>query len=347
MMTVHSDYDDALLYLSIVIIARNEGNNIARSIESVLKAVEKWPRTEILLVDSASTDGTVEIAKRYPISIVRIPSSWFLSVAAGRHIGMHNTHGELVLHLDGDMELDQEWIDRSVPYALTHPEVAVVGGFRRDIFISNGQIIGEEDVRHDSLGRILEVNSVCGVMLCRRSALQHVGGFQPFIRGEEDIDLCMDLRYAGYKIIRLPYLTCRHYCIHDKSFSGIIRRVKLNMWLGFGQVLRYHLGTPLFWNYLRLNLALVLYSFGILLSICTVFLIFVTKNNIYLGCYLVLILGLLVVLSIKKRSLNKALLSVFTQTMIAYSALRGFFMRPHTSEEYPTDVEIVQVSPIL
>ena len=64
--------------LSIVIIARNEARNIARAIESVLRAVENWPDTEILLVDSASTDETVEIARRYPINIVRLhPPSFF------------------------------------------------------------------------------------------------------------------------------------------------------------------------------------------------------------------------------------------------------------------------------
>src|SRR5512140_2199186 len=123
--------------LSIVIIARNEAANIARTIESVLRAAARWPDAEILLVDSASTDGTVEIARRYPISIVRLDPSWFLSVAAGRHIGMLQTHGDLVLHVDGDMQLDPEWVNRSVSYALEHPDVAGVGGYWRNVYMKD------------------------------------------------------------------------------------------------------------------------------------------------------------------------------------------------------------------
>jgi glycosyltransferase involved in cell wall biosynthesis len=79
--------------ISVVIISRNEAKNITRAIESVLKAVEHWPQTEILLVDSASTDETVEIAKHYPINIVRLKPSWFLSPPAGRLIGLYHTRG--------------------------------------------------------------------------------------------------------------------------------------------------------------------------------------------------------------------------------------------------------------
>src|SRR5512140_1055596 len=131
--------------LSIVIIARNEAANIARTIESVLRAAARWPDAEILLVDSASTDETVEIARRYPINIVRLDPSWFLSVAAGRHIGMHYTRGELILHMDGDMELDSEWVERSVLYMLAHPQVAAVGGYYRNVYVRDGKIVNEED----------------------------------------------------------------------------------------------------------------------------------------------------------------------------------------------------------
>lgn len=329
--------------LSVVIIARNEEKNIARAIESVLQAVEHWPRTEILLVDSASTDTTVEIAQRYPINIVRLDPSWFLSVAAGRHIGMVYSRGELTLHMDGDMELDPNWVDRSVSYALEHPDVAVVGGYWRNVYMHDGKAIGEEDQRHDPQDRVLEVDSVCGVMLCRRSAVLQVGGFQPFIKGEEDVELCMSLRLAGYKVIRLPYLACRHYCIPDKSLAGSLRRLRLNMWLGYGQVPRYHLGTSLFWRYLKLNSSLLVYSLGVLISFVTLVFTVLSKNVYYFGSWMLIVVMAILLVSIKKHSLRKALMSLLIHTLITCSALRGFMMAPRSATEYPTNAEIVQV----
>ena len=50
--------------ISIVVIGRNEEENIARCLESCLAC--NWDNKEIIYCDSESTDGTVEIAKRYP-----------------------------------------------------------------------------------------------------------------------------------------------------------------------------------------------------------------------------------------------------------------------------------------
>jgi glycosyltransferase involved in cell wall biosynthesis len=333
----------APLELSVVLIARNEARNIARAIESVLRATTPWPQSEILLVDSASTDETVEIARRYPISIVRLPSSWFLSVAAGRHIGMHYTHGELVLHMDGDMEMDPLWVSRAMAYALEHPAAAAIGGYWRDVYTTAEHTVIEKDQMRDPLGQVREEPFVNGVMLCRRSAIQKAGGFQPYIRGEEDVDLCLALRNAGYKVVRLPYLASRHFCIPHNSVAGSLRRVRLNLWLGFGQVPRRLWGTPLFWSYLRLRITAVIFLLsGLALPVCLL-LSLLTRNMGFAAGWMILALGLFVAYVIKKRSLRGALAGLFSHVLISYSAVRGFLTPPRSPAEYPTDAEIIQL----
>jgi glycosyltransferase involved in cell wall biosynthesis len=329
--------------LSIIIIARNEASNIARAIKSALLAIQHLPRGEVLLVDSASTDETVEIAKQYPIDIVRLDPLWFLSVAAGRHIGMHYTRGELVLHMDGDMELDPEWVNQSMSFILERPQVAAVGGYWRNTYMRDGQITGEEDQNRDPQGRVLEVQYVGGASLYRRSAIERVGGFQPFIRGEEDVELCMRLRHAGYKVVRLPYLMSRHYCIPLKSWAGNIRRLRLNLWLGHGQVPRYHWKTGLFWTYLKERGTFVVYFIAMLISLITLLLTLFSRNVIFFGGWLLIVGVFLLVFWVKKRSLRKTLLSCLLQTFVAYSAVRGFLMTPRSPAEYPVDAEIVQL----
>jgi len=329
--------------LSIVIIARNEAANIARAIESVLRAVEYWPQPEILLVDSASTDGTVEIAKRYPISIVRLDAKWFLSASAGRYIGMLYARGDLIMYMDGDMALEAGWLERAVPFILEHPELAGVAGYRRDINVHDGRIIGEQDYGRDPAGRFIEVPYFAGAALYRRSALEQVGGFNPYIISDEEPELCVRLRDAGYKLMSLPRLMCRNYTLPVKSWGYFVRRFRTNLWLGGGQVLRYHLRTGLLWTYLKERGTYVVYLIGVLISMITLLLTLLSGNLVFFGSWMLVVGAFLVVYWMKKRSLRRTWLSVAHQTFAAYGAVRGFWIRPRSPKEYPTDAEIVQV----
>lgn len=329
--------------LSIVIIARNEAENVARAIESVLREVEHWPQTEILLVDSASTDETVEIARQYPISIVCLDPSWFLSASAGRYIGMHYTRGDLILYLDGDMELVTGWMDQAVPFILAHPELAGVSGYLRDVHPHDGQINSEQDLWRDSDGHPAEVRDFGGAALYRRSALKQVGGFNPYLISEEEPELCMRLRYAGYNLIHLPFLMGRHYCIPQKSLAGQLRRARLNYFSGLGQVPRYHLGTRLFWIYLKERGSFVVFLAAVLISMITLLLTTFLRDIVFFGTWLLIVSGVLSVFLIKKRSLRKTCLSLLLHALVAYNAVRGLLMTPRFPEEYPTDAEVVQV----
>jgi glycosyltransferase involved in cell wall biosynthesis len=330
--------------LSIVIIARNEAKNIARGIESVLKAVRHHPNAEILLVDSASDDATVEIARQYPISIMRLPADWFLSVGAGRLIGMQYTLGELVLHMDGDMELDLDWVDRSVAYMRQQVDAGAVGGYYRNIFIIDGQIIGEQDVHHEPGDRIQEVRYVGGAALYRRSAIEAMGGFQPYIRGEEGVYMSLGIRHAGYKVVQLPYLMSKHYCVPPQSMEYSRRRLSLNMWLGFGQVPRYYLGTRLFWTYLNERGSFMIYLLGVAMTLVTLLATIFSKKGAVFGGWMLIQVIFLSVFIIRKRSLRKILASLYAHTGIAVSAVRGFLIRPRSAAEYPLNAEVVQVA---
>jgi glycosyltransferase involved in cell wall biosynthesis len=338
---VFAPYNSNLV--SIVIIARNEAQNIARAIESVLVASKFQSPVEVLLVDSASTDNTIKIARQYPINIVRLDPSWFLSVPAGRHIGMLYTHGELVLHMDGDMQLDPDWVNRSVSYLLDHPDVGAVGGYYKNIYMHNGTITGEQDIHRDPFDQVKEVRYVGGAALYRRSAINAMGGFQPYIRGEEGVYMSMGIRNVGYKIIQLPYLMSYHYCVPPQSLAYSIRRLQLDMWLGFGQLPRYYWGTSMFWTYLKERGAYVVYLSGILILVLSFFTSILSRNLVYFVTWIAITMLFLMVYVIKKRSLIKTLISLVAQTGIAVSAVRGFMIKPRYSKDYPSNPEIVRI----
>ncbi|MDO9087611.1 MAG: glycosyltransferase [Anaerolineaceae bacterium] len=331
------------LNLSVVIITHNEAQNISRTIESVLNAVENYPNTEIIMVDSASSDETVEIAKGYPINILRLKPSWFLSAASGRHIGTIHSKGDLIFFLDGDMELDPYWLNNAIPFAQEHPQVAAIGGYRRDVHMKNGRIINEVDWGKNSQGCVLEVKYVGGAMLCRRSAIHQVGGFQPFLKSEEEVDLCMRLRFSDFKIVNLPHLVCRHYCIPVDSLEGNLRRFKLNLWFGYGQVTRYYLGTPMLWNYVNERGTFIAPLIFLSLLIIIVIISLVSNNYTLIGIWIFICVVTLISFAIKKHSFRKALVSCLTRILVTFGAIRGFMMVPKLKQDYPIDPDFIKI----
>lgn len=89
--------------LSVSIIAKNEEANIARCLESVKFA------DEIVVLDSGSTDKTVEIAKRYTNKVYE--TDW-QGYGVQKQRALEKTTGDWVLNLDADesisFELQQE-----------------------------------------------------------------------------------------------------------------------------------------------------------------------------------------------------------------------------------------------
>ncbi len=101
--------------ISFIIIGKNEEKNIARCIDSVYnawnycKSRNRFFDFEIVYVDSDSTDKTVEIANSYKeVRSFKIigPSN----AANGRNIGALEAKGKWLFFLDGDMQLNAEFL---------------------------------------------------------------------------------------------------------------------------------------------------------------------------------------------------------------------------------------------
>ncbi len=91
-------------YLAIVIPVWNREHEIVRSIDSVARQIGDRP-VEIVVVDNASTDGTVrvigELTRRYPfVSLVELPCH--NNAATARNAGLRMTSGEYVWFIDSD-----------------------------------------------------------------------------------------------------------------------------------------------------------------------------------------------------------------------------------------------------
>ncbi len=85
--------------IALVMIVRDEEDNLAACLESVRGAVD-----EIVIVDTGSTDRTVETAGRYTGRVYRFP--WRDDFAAARNYAIGKAASEWILSLDADERLD-------------------------------------------------------------------------------------------------------------------------------------------------------------------------------------------------------------------------------------------------
>ena len=91
---------DLVRDMTALVLTFNEAPNIKRTLEAV-----KWAQ-RILVVDSGSTDATLDIVARYPQA--RVVTRPFDTFANQCNFGLSQISSEWVLSLDADYELSQE-----------------------------------------------------------------------------------------------------------------------------------------------------------------------------------------------------------------------------------------------
>jgi rhamnosyltransferase len=88
------------LSASILILCKNEAANMEPCLEAVFGPKGAGP-FEVMVVDSGSTDGRVEIARRYPVRIEQIPAEAFHH-AHTRNFAATLAQGEFTVYLAAD-----------------------------------------------------------------------------------------------------------------------------------------------------------------------------------------------------------------------------------------------------
>jgi len=197
----------------------------------------------VVLVDSDSDDDTTEVAAQFPIEIYRyrcMPRS----AAAGRRIGTALLTCRYVLFLDGDSVLDPAWLPPALALLEADAGLGVVYGRRRAAHEGVAADYVETDADTDEI-------RLGGNALYRRAALDAAGGFNPWLRAEEEGELLARLRAVGFTARATPALMITHHATPRDTVSGQWRRVARGMSIGAGQVLRAALADGLVGAHLR------------------------------------------------------------------------------------------------
>ena len=92
--------------VSVVIACYNGERYLQEAIESAL--AQSYPRVEIIVVDDGSTDGSSEIAKKFPVRYVRQENR---GLTESRNLGIRASRGNYVVFLDADDRLRRDAIE--------------------------------------------------------------------------------------------------------------------------------------------------------------------------------------------------------------------------------------------
>lgn len=328
--------------LSVVLICKNQAWNMPRLIESVLEHTSGVSTNEIVLVDSASTDDTIDVAFDYPIRIIRLHDDQHLTAAAGRYIGYQHTTGDYVLFLDGDMELCEGWIEQALPVLNEQSELAVLTGHVIDLPITDQPVVVPSSQNNNTPCKITELQHGGGAAIYRRSVLEQVGTFNPFVYSDEEPELCLRIRHAGYRVARIERPITLHYTDPRHKLGSLFARRQRNLYLGFGQNIRYHLSTGLVWAYIKERRFALLPVAGIIVGLLSALWAVFTRDVKWFAFWVILVFLTVILDAIRKRSLYQTIHSIVNRLLIIEGSIRGFTHTVLRPEQYPAKYDIIK-----
>ena len=183
--------------VAVIVPVRDRAHLLARALESVV--AQREPRAEVVVVDDGSTDGSADVARRFPG--VRVVTLTGEGVAAARNAGIAATTAPLVAFLDSDDCWAPDKLARQLAHLDAHPDQGYCLARMQNLLepgVSVPAWIAPADLDRPVIG------AVAGTLVVRRAVLERVGGFDPSFAIAEDVDWFCRAKDAGVAFGILP-----------------------------------------------------------------------------------------------------------------------------------------------
>lgn len=201
--------------IGVVIIGRNEGERLKRCIRSL-----DSEKQALVYVDSDSSDDSVAWVAEQGIHVVELDTSIPFTAGRARNEGFFflvKAHPDLeyVQFVDGDCEIQADWLNQAQLFLDQQADMAVVCGRRRERYPQASIYNALCDLEWNS--EVGEATACGGDSLMRVSAFVEVNGFNPEVIAGEEPELCLRLRREGWSIWRLD----EEMTIHDAAMTEL------------------------------------------------------------------------------------------------------------------------------
>lgn len=246
--------------LSVIIVSWNTCDLLMQCLESVIAdtATLSCPNTEILVVDNASTDGTVEaIHQQFP-QVCVIENEHNVGFAQANNQAIGQSKGRYVLLLNPDTEIKPDALHTLLDFMESEPQIGLVGA---QLLNADGSLqtscypaptllrelwrlfhldslypYGTYRMTDWEITKPRQVDALLGAcLLIRRRVLDEVGMLdENYFMYSEEIDLCYRVRQAGWPIYWVPQAQIVHY--GGQSTQQVPSKMFLHL---YGSKLRY------------------------------------------------------------------------------------------------------------
>ncbi|MBT3233010.1 MAG: glycosyltransferase [Calditrichaeota bacterium] len=231
--------DQVGIDVSVIIVNYNVKHFADQCLKSVF-ASQGSLSIEVLLIDNASEDGSIEFLQdRFP-DVKFIANNKNVGFGRANNIALEKARGRFLLVLNPDTLLSQDSLTEMVKYIESNPEVGAIGpkiltrygsfdktskrglptpwvSFCRISGLSKlfpkSKTFGKYDLLYLDPDKPAEVETLVGCcMLVRAEAYNTVGGFdEDFFMYGEDIDWSYRISLAGWKVHYAPVTRIVHF----------------------------------------------------------------------------------------------------------------------------------------
>ena len=225
--------------LSIIIVNYNVKEFLQNLLHSAEKASSRISK-EIIVIDNASDDGSVDIIKQKFPTVKLIENKNNIGFGSANNQGLKIAQGKYILFINPDCIVSENTFDKMISFFNEHPDCGLAGckilnsdgslqlacrrsfpgpwtSFTKVTGLSNlfpgSRIFARYNLTYLDENKTHEVDAVSGsFMMIKRDAYEKVGGFddQFFMYGE-DLDLCYRVQKAGFKVYYVPDTQIIHY----------------------------------------------------------------------------------------------------------------------------------------
>ncbi len=210
--------------VSVIIVNYNGRAFLEKCISSLF--AQSYPNVEIILVDNASSDDSINYLRKEFPSIKIIANKENIGFAKGNNIGIKAANGELIATLNNDTEVSTQWLDELVKAVTSDEKVGMCAS--KMLFMKNPEFINSTGICISRSGAcwdrgmferdqgqyesIEEVFAPCaGAAIYRKAMLNEIGLFdEDFLAYMEDVDIAFRGRYAGWKCLFMPNAVVYH-----------------------------------------------------------------------------------------------------------------------------------------
>ena len=194
--------------ISVVIPVYNSSEYIARTIESIL--AQRHKPDEIIVVDNNSTDGTIEIVKKYPVTLLQeneVQSSY-----AARNKGIDHARSEIIAFIDADCIAADDWLKEGV--TALQSESADLAGGRVEFFFSEKKTTAElyDSIHHLNIeASIRDTGSApTANLFVKTHVFKKTGVFSNYLKSGGDIQWTKKATDNGFSLIYAPKAIVKH-----------------------------------------------------------------------------------------------------------------------------------------